>query len=61
MSVEHEGATASWVPWTLVVQSMQGHGLPQPQELWPYQSLFFFFFKLLVAVDQMISLASLYL
>ena len=39
--VEHEGVTASWVEGTLVAPRMQGHGLCLPQELWPYQSLFF--------------------
>ena len=39
-----------------LAQSMQGHGLPPPQELWPYQSLFF---KALIAGDQKASLASL--
>ena len=38
--VEHEGATAAWLPGTLAAPSVQGHGLPPPQELWPYQSLF---------------------
>ena len=40
----------------LAVQSVQRHGLPLPQELWPYQSLFF---EPLVAGDQKVSLASL--
>ena len=34
--VEHEDSVAAWLEGTLAVQS----GLPQPQELWPYQSLF---------------------
>ena len=38
--VEHEGGTAAWLAGTLVVAGVQGHGLPLPQELWPYQSLF---------------------
>ena len=38
--VEHEGGTAAWVVRTLVVPSMQGHVLPQSQELWPNQSFF---------------------
>ena len=38
--VECEGGAAVWVVGTLEVLSMQGHGLRQPQELWPYQSLF---------------------
>ena len=42
--------------WTLVVPSVQGHGLPLPQELWPYQESFF---EPLVAGDQKASLASL--
>ena len=54
--VKHEGGTASWVAGTLAVPSVQGHRLPQPQDLWPYQSLFF---KPLVAGDQKASLASL--
>jgi len=40
VKVEREGGTATWVSGTLVAPSLQGHGLPQPQELWPYQSLF---------------------
>ena len=46
--IEHEGGTAPWLAGTLVVPSVQGHGLPPLQELWPYQS----FFKPLVAGDQ---------
>ena len=38
--IEREGGAASWVVGTLAVPSVWGHGLPQPQELWPYQSLF---------------------
>ena len=38
--VEHEDGTAASVTGTLAVPSVQGRGLPQPQELWPYQSLF---------------------
>ena len=53
--VEHEGGAAAWLAGTLVVPSMQGHGLPPLQELWPYQS----FFKPLVAGDLKTSLASL--
>ena len=55
MRVGHEGGTAAWFAGTLAVPSEQGHGLPPPWELWPYQS----FFKLLVAGDQKASLASL--
>ena len=54
--VEHEGGAAAWLVGTLVAPSVQGHKLPLPQELWPYQSLFF---KPLVAGDQKASLASL--
>ena len=32
---ECEGGAAVLVVGTLVVLSVQGHGLPQPQELWP--------------------------
>ena len=56
--VEHEGGAAAWLEGSLEVPSSQGYGLPLPQELWPYQSLFFFF-ELLVAGDQKASLASL--
>ena len=58
MRVEREGGAAAWLVGTLAVPSVQGHGLPPPQELWPYQSLFF---ELLVAGDQEASLASLFL
>ena len=37
---EHEGGAASWVAGTLEAPSVPGHGLPQTQELWPYQSPF---------------------
>ena len=40
MRVEHEGGAAAWLVGTLVAPSVQGHRLPPPQELWPYQSLF---------------------
>ena len=40
MRVECEGGTAAWLMGTLTVPSVQGHGLPLLQELWPYQSLF---------------------
>ena len=53
--VEHEGAAAAWLAGTLVAPSVQGHGLPQPLELWPYQS----FLEPLVAGDQKASLTSL--
>ena len=45
--VEREGGTAAWLVGILVVPSVQGHGLPQSQKLWPYQS----FFEHLVAQD----------
>ena len=54
--VEHEVGTAAWLVGTLAMPSVQGHGLPPPQELWPYQS---FFFEPLVAGDQKASLAGL--
>ena len=38
--VEHEGGAATWLAGTLVAPSVQGHGLPLPQESCPYQSLF---------------------
>ena len=38
--IEHEAGLAAWVMGTLVVPSVHGHRVPQPQELWPYQSLF---------------------
>ena len=37
--IEHEGGAAAQLGGTQVAPSVQGHGLPQPQELWPYQSL----------------------
>ena len=40
MRVEHEGGTAAWLAGTLAAPSVQRHGLPLPQELWPHQSLF---------------------
>ena len=54
LRVKHEGGTATWLVGTLVAPSVQGHRLPLPQELWPYQS----FFQLLVTGDQKASLAS---
>ena len=38
--VECEGGAAAWLAGTPVAPSVQGHVLPLPQELWPYQSLF---------------------
>ena len=38
MRVECEGSTAAWLAGTLVAPSVQGHGLPPLQELWPYES-----------------------
>ena len=55
MRAEHEDGMAAWLVRILVAQSVQGHGLPPPQELWPYQS----FFEPLAAGDQKASLASL--
>ena len=42
MRVECEGRAAAWLVGTLAVPSVQGHGLPLLQELWPYQSLWCF-------------------
>ena len=53
--VECEGGTAAWLAGTLTAPSMQGHPLPQLQELWPYQS----FFEPLVAGNQKASLVRL--
>ena len=55
MRVEREVGTAVWLVGTPVAPSVQGHGLPLPQVLWPYES----FFQSFVAVDQKASLASL--
>ena len=41
VGVECERCTAAWLAGTLAVPSVQGHGLPLLQELWPYESLFF--------------------
>ena len=38
--VKREGGMAAWVEGTLMAPSVQGHRLPQLQELQPYQSLF---------------------
>ena len=38
--VECEGGAAAWLVGSLVAPSVQGHGLPPPQELWSYQSFF---------------------
>ena len=40
VSDEREVSAAAWVAGTLMVPSVQGLRLLQPQELWPYQSLF---------------------
>ena len=55
MAQRVEGGSAAWLLETLVAPSVQGRGLPLPQELWHHQS----FFKPLVAGDQKASLASL--
>ena len=57
--VEREGGAAAWLVGTLAAPSVQEHGLPLPQELWTYQSFFFFFFEPLVAGDQKTSLSNL--
>ena len=54
--VESEGGAASWLAGTLVAPTVQGHRLPPPQELRPYQSLFF---EPLVSGNWKASLASL--
>ena len=55
--LECEGGAAAWLAGTLAAPSVQGHRLPLPQELRPYQSLFFP--KPLVAGNQKAFLASL--
>ena len=40
LRVEGEDGSAAWLVGMLVVPNVQGHRLPLPQELWPYQSLF---------------------
>ena len=55
MRVEREDDSVAWLVGTLVAPSVQGHRLPPPQELWPYQSLFLS----LVAGNQKASLDSL--
>ena len=57
MRVNHEGGMVAWLVGTLVVPSVQGHGLTLPQEFWTYQILESFF-ESLVAGDQKGSLAS---
>ena len=52
---EHEGGAAAWLMGTLAASSVQGHGLPPPQELWPNQS----YIEPFAAGDQKVSLASL--
>ena len=42
VKIDSEDGTAAWVVETPMPPSVQGQRLPQPQELWPYQSLFFF-------------------
>ena len=37
--VEHEGGAAAWLAGTLAAPSVQGHGLPPPQESRPCESL----------------------
>ena len=55
MRVEREGGPAAGLSGTLATPSVQGQGLPLPQEAWPRVS----FFEPLVAGDQKASLASL--
>ena len=54
--VECESGAATWLVGTLVAPSVQGHGLPLLQELWPYQNLSL---SLLIAAHQKASLGSL--
>ena len=35
LRVECEGGVAAWLSEALAAPSVQGHRLPQPQELWP--------------------------
>ena len=42
MRFEHEGGTAAWLMGALEAPSVLGHAVPLLQELWTYQSLFFF-------------------
>ena len=51
-----EGGAAACLAGILVAQSVEGHGLPPPPELWPYLEAFF---EPLVAGNQKASLASL--
>ena len=55
VKVDSEDGTAAWVVATLMPPSVQGQRLPQPRELWSYQSLIF---EPLVTGDQKASLAS---
>ena len=55
MKVDSEDGTAAWVAATLMPPSVQGQRLPQPRELWSYQSLIS---EPLVTGDQRASLAS---
>ena len=54
--VEHEGGTVARLAGTLTAPSVQGHGLPPLQKLWPYQSLIE---PLVAGSNQKASLASL--
>ena len=40
MKVDYEGGKAASITGIRVVPSVQRHGLPPPQELWPYQNPF---------------------
>ena len=40
VQVEREGGATAWLVQILAAPSVQGHGLPPPQQLRPYQSLF---------------------
>ena len=40
LRVKHESGAVAWVVGSLMAPKVQGHGLPELQELWPSQSLF---------------------
>ena len=37
--IRGEGGAAAWLEGPLAAPSVQGHGLPLPQESWPYQGV----------------------
>ena len=46
--IEREGGAATWLAEILAAPSVQGHGVPSPQELWPHQSLLLSLLKLAI-------------